>query len=154
MSKLLFWFALVLLSIGYLEASTVKVKKSKLLAMNSTSVKVSLILGCDGQKDFKPDVLANGGILEVCYDGCTVMRKFIITGAKGKRVTIKLHYETEPEPIFITTLSNFSGKYEIVNEKTCDIYTSYLSGGTDIFVEVNVDGSIVHKSEIVGIGCM
>lgn len=151
MSKLLLRFALVLLSIGYLEASTVNVKKSKMLTSNSTSVKVSLILGCDKEKDDKPDVLANAGVTEVCYDGCTVMRKFIITGAKGKRVTIKLHSASDSEPIFITTLSNFSGKYEIVNEKTCDIYTC---PGCDFFIEVNVDGSIVHKSEIVGIGCM
>jgi len=150
MSKLLFWFALVLLSIGYLEASTVKVKKSKLLAMNSTSVKVSLVLGCDGEKDFKPDVLANGGVTEVCYDGCTIMRKYIITGAKGKSVNIKLYSESAPRLIFITSFDNFSGKYEIVNGKTCDFWAD----DSGYFIEVNVDGSIVHKSEIVGIGCM
>ena len=151
MTNLLFVLVFVLFSIGNLEASTVNVKKSKMLTSNSTAVKVSLILGCDGYKDDKPDVLANGGITEVCYDGCTVMRKFIITGAKGKRVTIKLHSASDSEPIFITTLSNFSGKYEIVNEKTCDLYTC---PGCDFFIEVNVDGSIVQKSEIVGIGCM
>lgn len=151
MLKLFSGFLIVVLSIGNLEASTVNVKKSKMLTSNSSSVKVSLILGCDGNKDDKPDVLTNGGVTEVCYDGCTVMRKFIITGAKGKRVTIKLHSASDSDPIFITTLSSFSGKYEIVNEKTCDIYTC---PGCDFFIEVTVDGSIVHKSEVVGIGCM
>ncbi|MFN4767913.1 MAG: hypothetical protein ACK49C_08230 [Ignavibacteria bacterium] len=149
MSKLYVFF-IALLSIGNLEASTVKVNKCKLLTMNSSSVKVSLILGCDGNKDDKPDVLAHGGVTEVCYDGCTVMRKFIITGAKGKSVSIKLHSESEYRSVFITSFSNFSGKYEIINGKTCDIFAD--SGG--YFIEVSVDGSIVHKSEIVGIGCM
>ena len=147
MSKLLLGFLIFVISFGNLEASTVNVKKNKLLTMNSSSVKVSLILGCDKEKDFKTDVLANGGIIEVCYDGCTEMRKFIIAGAKGKSVTIRILSESESHSIFITSLGNFSGKYEIINGKTCDIYT-------DIFIEVNVDGSIVHKSEIVGIGCM
>ena len=151
MLKLFSGFLIVVLSIGNLEASTVNVKKSKMLTSNSSSVKVSLILGCDGNKDDKPDVLTNGGITEVCYEGCTEMRKFIIAGAKGKRVTIKLHSASDSDPIFITTLSNFTGKFEIVNGKTCDIYTC---PGCDFFIEVNVDGSIVHKSEIVGIGCM
>lgn len=152
MSKLLFWFALVLLSIGYLEASTVKVKKSKLLAMNSTSVKVSLILGCDGQKDFKPDVLANGGVTEVCYDGCTIMRKYIITGAKAKKVTIELYSEGDQDSgmFFYTQLSNFSGKYEIVDNKTCDIAV----GMGEYIIEITVDDIIVHKSKVIGIGCM
>lgn len=150
MSKLLLGFLIFVISFGNLEASTVKVKKSKLLTMNSSSVKVSLILGCDKEKDDKPDVLAHGGVTEVCYDGCTIMRKFIITGPKGKSVSIKLHSESESHSIFITSLSNFTGKYEIVNGKTCDIFAD--PGG--YFIEVSVDGSIVHKSEIVGIGCM
>ncbi|MFN5006371.1 MAG: hypothetical protein ACK5GO_02635 [Ignavibacteria bacterium] len=150
MSKLLMALVIILFSIGKIEASTVKVKKSNLLTSNSTSVKVSLILGCDGEKDFKPDVLANGGVTEVCYDGCTIMRKYIITGAKGKSVSIKLYSESAPRLIFITSFDNFSGKYEIVNGKTCDFWADD-SGN---FIEVNVDGSIVHKSEIMGIGCM
>jgi len=150
MSKLLFALVFVLLNIGDLESSTVNVKTSKMLTSNSISVKVSLVLGCHGYKDNKPDVLANAGVTEVCYDGCTVMRKFIITGAKGKGVTIKLHSASDSEPIFITFFSIFSGKYEIVNRKTCDLFAD--PGG--YFIEVNVDGSIVHKSEIVGIGCM
>lgn len=150
MLKLFSGFLIVVLSIGNLEASTVNVKKSKMLTSNSSSVKVSLILGCDGNKDDKPDVLTNGGVTEVCYDGCTVMRKFIITGAKGKSVGIKLHSESESRSVFITSFSNFSGKYEIVNGKTCDIFAD--PGG--YFIEVSLDGSIVHKSEIVGIGCM
>lgn len=46
MTKLLFALVFVLLNIGNLEASTVNVKKSKMLTSNSTSVKVSLVLGC------------------------------------------------------------------------------------------------------------
>ena len=153
MSKLLLLgFALVLLSIGNLESSTVKVNKSKLFTMNSSSVKVSLILGCDGEKDDKPDVLANGGVTEVCYDGCTVMRKFIITGAKGKKVQIELYskLDNEVETKYYTELSDFTGKYEIVNGKTCDLWV----GMGDYFIEVTVDDKIVHKSKLVGIGCM
>jgi len=152
MSKLLMTLVIILFSIGNIEASTVKVKKSNLLTSNSTAVKVSLILGCDGEKDFKPDVLANGGVTEVCYDGCTVMRKYIITGAKAKKVTIELYSEGDQDSgmFFYTQLSNFSGKYEIVDNKTCDIAV----GMGEYIIEITVDDIIVHKSKVIGIGCM
>jgi len=115
-------------------------------------VKVSLVLGCDGEKDFKPDVLANGGVTEVCYDGCTIMRKYIITGAKAKKVTIELYSEGDQDSgmFFYTQLSNFSGKYEIVDNKTCDIAV----GMGEYIIEITVDDIIVHKSKVIGIGCM
>lgn len=152
MLKLLLGLVIVLLVIGNLEASSVKVRKSKLLTMNSSSVKLSLILGCDNQKDVKPDVLAHGGVKEVCFDGCGVMRKYIITGAKGKKIEIELYSEGDQESglIFYTQLTDFSGKYEIVNSKTCNIDV----GMGEYFIKITVDDLIVHKSKVMGIGCM
>jgi hypothetical protein len=83
------------------------------------------------------------------------MRRVIITGEKGKYITVKIYYketeESQEDIRFMSVFLDFPGKLELVSGKNCELQEL---GGPGMFIEVRRDNEIVFKYEIIGIGCM
>jgi hypothetical protein len=152
---LIFLFTLAMFNIS-INAHEANFTNNKSLSLAKSSLKVTLITGCSGEKkDDKPQELENNGSHEDCYDGCSEMRRLIFTGEKGKNINIKIYYkeseESEEDIQFMSVFRDFPGKLELVSGKNCELQEL---GGPGMFIEVRRDNEIVFKYEIIGIGCM
>jgi hypothetical protein len=148
-------FALAMFNIS-IYAHEANFTNNKSLSLAKSSLKVTLITGCsEVKKDNKPQELLNNGSHEECYDGCSEMRRLIITGEKGKNITVKIYYketeESQEDIRFMSFFGDFPGKLELASGKNCELHTPM---GPGMFIEVRRDNEIVFNYEIIGIGCM